>query len=345
MNDNDIEISIYRILSNKTIFYHENILYILKCPSIDIKYKALLLYNDIINEEKYYNWIRSDNYENAMISSGVWSKETNGLIEKMYSGLDNLKVELYKVWMMPSQQKSIRSKIEHLKNELNKILSIKQRFFEHTLEGYADSIRNEYIICQTLYRNDELVFDYNNKSNEKSYTKFNNLVQEIEKLTFSLTDIKKIARSPIWRTYWACNKNSKLFDDCVAKWTDDQRLLYSMSQMYDSVREHPECPDEKVIEDDDMLDGWMIYQRREQSKNKKIKNLNGKNSLKDSKEIFLFPKDEEQFQEVMELNDLESKAVIKERMAFIKAKGKTEEYELPDVKRDIQNDLRRLNKR
>lgn len=344
MSDNDIEISIYRILSGRTFFQHENNLYLLKCPSIDIKYKALLLYNDIINEEKYQNWIRSDNYENIMISLGIWNIDTNNVIQNLYSGLDHLKVELYKAWMMPSQQKPIRKKIEHLKGELNKLLSTKQRFFEHTLEGYAESIKNEYVICQTLYHNDELVFDYTNKSNEKSFTKFNNIVQEIEKLTFSLTDIKSIARSPIWRTYWSCNKNTKLFDNCISNWTDDQRLLYSMSQMYDSIREHPECPEDRVIDDDDMLDGWMIDQRKQQAKNKKVKAFEGKNSTKNANEIFLFPKNQEEFAEVMDLNDAESKMTIQERMAFIKQKGKAEEYELPDVKRDIQAQLRQLNR-
>lgn len=345
MNDNDIEISIYRILSSKTYFHHENTVYLLKCASIDIKYKALLLYNDIINEEKYQNWIRSDNYENVMISLGVWDNNTNTVIQNLYSALDNLKVELYKAWMMPSQQKPIRKKIEHVKNELNKLLAAKQRFFEHTLEGYADSIRNEYIICQTLYQNNELVFDYSNKSNEKSFTKFNNIVQEIDKLSLSLTDIKTIARSPIWRTYWSCNKNVKIFDGCVSEWTDDQRLLYSMSQMYDSIREHPECPEDRVIDDDDMLDGWMIDQRRQQAKNKKIKSFDGKNNhMKNANEIFLFPKNEEEFSDVMALNDQEGIMTIKERISFIDKKGKAEEYELPDVQRSLQAQLRKLNR-
>ena len=45
-----------------------------------------------------------------------------------------------------------------------------------------------------------LVFDYSNKSNEKSFTKFNSIVQEIDKLSLSITDIKAIARSQLWRS-------------------------------------------------------------------------------------------------------------------------------------------------
>lgn len=347
MNDNDIEISIYRILSGKTFFQHENSIYLLKCANIDIKYKALLLYNDIINEEKYQNWIRSDNYENVMISLGIWNKDTASVIQNMYTALDNLKVDLYKVWMMPSKQKPIRKKIEHIKNELNKLLSIKQRFFEHTLEGYAESIKNEFLVCQTLYKNEQLVFDYYNKSNEKSYNKFNILAQEIDKLTLSLNNIKEIARSGLWRSYWSGNKNSSVFNGSISEWTDNQRLLYSMSQMYDSIRDHPECPDDRVINDDDMLDGWMIEQRKEQSKNKKIKSVENKNkNINNSKEVFLFPENEEEFKEIMDLNDDEGKMTIKERMSFISQKGGVvQEYELPDVQRDIKEQLRQLNRK
>ena len=227
MNDHDVEISIYRILSGKTFFNYDNTIYLLRCPSIDIKYKALLLYQDIINEEKYQNWIRSDNYENVMISLGIWDKNTNSIIQNMYSGLDALKVELYKTWMMPSKQKPIRKKITHLKNELNKLLSIKQRFFEHTLEGYAESIRHEFLLCETLYSNNKLVFDYHNKSNEKSYTKFNMISQEIDKISLSLSDIKSIARSELWGTYWNCHKACSIFNGNITEWTDEQRLLYN----------------------------------------------------------------------------------------------------------------------
>jgi hypothetical protein len=168
---------------------------------------------------------------------------------------------------------------------------------------------------------------------------------EIEKLALSLSDVKSIARSPLWRTYWICNKNSKIFDGCVSDWTDDQRLLYNMSQMYDNVREHPECPDDKVIEDDDMLDGWMIDQRAQQMKNKKIKAFDNKHNTGNAKEVFLFPNNQEEFSEVMSLNDTGGKQTIKERMAFVRNKGKAQEYELPDVQRELQAQLRQLNKR
>lgn len=346
MNDNDIEIIVYRILSGYTIFEYDNIEYLLKYPSIDIRYKASLLYNNIINDEKYQNWIREYNYEDIMIVSGIWAKNTNDVIKGLYKRLDDLKVELYKVWMMPSQQKRIRKDMDHIKKQLNKILSVKNDFFSHTLEGYASSLKNEYIICHTLYSNNRLVFDYNNKSNQKSFLKFNAIVQEIDKLQISLTDIKKIARSSLWRSYWSGNKHTSLFGIPVSDWTDDQRTIYKVAQMYDSVYDHPESPDEIVINDDDMLDGWMITQQRAQARIKKQNNVDLKNNkLKNSGEVYLLANNAEEIEEIQSMNDDNTRRETRENMDYLLKKGEASATELPSIKRELTNTLRELNKR
>jgi hypothetical protein len=172
------------------------------------------------------------------------------------------------------------------------------------------------------------------------------LVQQIDSLCISLSDIKILARSSIWKSYWSAHKNNTVFDGSVCEWTDDQRTLFKISQMYDNIYEHPDCPDDIVINDDDMLDGWMIFQQREQSKLKKQKSLESSNNkMKNANEVFLFPKTQEEFSDVISLNSDENKMIIKEKMDFIKEKGSVKDYELPDVQRDIQATLRELNKR
>lgn len=345
MNDNDVDIFIYRILSGETWFNYDGQDFVLKNPSISIKYQASLLYNQILNEEKYHNWIREDNAESVMISLGIWEQKTNDIIKSLHKRLDDLKVSLFKAWMMPSKQKEIRKDIEHIKKELSKILVIKQEFLGHTLEGYASSIKHEFIVCKTLYSDNKLVFDYNS-SNNKSFVKFNNLNQEINNLTMGLTQYKELARHEAWKAYWSANKSQSLFPGPVCDWTDDQLTMYKISKMYDNIHEHPECPEDIVISDDDMLDGWMILQQREQAKAKKEKSLDSNaRNLQNASEIFLFPKNQEEFQDVMSLNSIESKMEIKEKMAFVAQKGEVQEYEMPDVQRKLQNTIRELNKK
>lgn len=58
------------------------------------------------------------------------------------------------------------------------------------------------------------------------------------------------------------------------------------SDFYDRVYQHPDCPDESVIQDDEALDHWCKETNREYQNNKKhsgtIGDGGGKNSVKHS---------------------------------------------------------------
>ena len=94
MNDADIELLLYRIFSGKLFFFYKNDKYELRSPSIDIRYEAQLLYQNIINDEKYNDWLREDNLENLLIYLNLWTKDTNMIIKDLEKKIDNNK-ELY----------------------------------------------------------------------------------------------------------------------------------------------------------------------------------------------------------------------------------------------------------
>ena len=76
MNDSSIALSLYRIFTGLLIFNYDFEQYELRCPNKDIKYKSELIYNNIVNEEKYHNWIREENLVNTMIGLGLWHQKT-----------------------------------------------------------------------------------------------------------------------------------------------------------------------------------------------------------------------------------------------------------------------------
>ena len=125
----------------------------------------------------------------------------------------------------------------------------------------------------------------------------------------------------------------------MINWTDEQKTLVVLTKMYDSAYQHPECPPDSVFEDDDMFDGWMILQRRE---NEKTKNKNRTEKLLDGKklnkagEIFLVANSKEEAQNIYSLNDNNSRHIIKERENIIKNTSETIDVgQLPDVQRDL----------
>ena len=84
------------------------------------------------------------------------------------------------------------------------------------------------------------------------------------------SEIRELARSEPWKSIWSSSKNEGvLFGKRAIELSEEQKHLIMWSTMYDSIGESPDSPSDKIIADDDMLDGWLILQRREREHNKK----------------------------------------------------------------------------
>jgi hypothetical protein len=341
MNDQDVELYLNRIFTGILYFYFKNEQYELRSAPNHIKYQGSLIYNNIINEEKYNEWIREENLIPVMINLGLWQKDTDKLITKLEKKIEDSKVELYKNSTQKDNLKKIRKNLTETRESMNNILSKKNEFMNHTLEGYAMAIKNEYIICNTIFKNNKKVFDSTNR-NTSSYTDFNDIVNEINHNTINMDQLKFLARSSMWRSYWNANKNN-VFSTQVIDWTDDQRNLVNITKMYDNIYENEHCPPDSIINDDDMLDGWMILQRRKREKEKTQQSIDELNpNLKNANEVFLFANNNESYEEITSLNSAEASARLKEKMNYIKTAGTVDDSKLPDVQRELlqqRNDM------
>lgn len=336
MNDADIELLLYRIFNGKLFFFYKNDKYELRSPSIEVRYEAQLLYQNIINDEKYNDWLREDNLEKILITLGLWTMDTNTILKSLNKRIDDTKVSLFQQRALKDKTKENRKNLDQYNKQVSSILQKKHEMFSHTLEGYASSIKNEYIICNTLYKDNIKVFDNDIKNDQNSYTLFNNLVNEINDHVIDTKQFKQLARNTAWRMYWNCNKHN-IFAGPSSEWTFDQRTLVSISRMYDNVYEHPESPDEDVINDDDMLDGWMILERRKvesKKKQQKVDDLNPK--LQKAQEVFLMASNVEETQDVLSLNSEDSLRKLQQRSVYLDKEGTATDAQLPDIKMDLR---------
>ena len=339
MITDDVRIVLYRILSGSLFFHIDGQTYEFRKITNKTKYEAEILYRQIINDEKYNEWIRSDSAEQMMINLGLWTKDTNEMLKKLEKSIENTKVELFSNFLYPEKIKKIRKSLDSYRSQLDKALSAKQNFIvSHTLEGHAENIKNEYMVCQSLYMDDDRVFDSLDSINESgSYMYFNAIVSEINKHSISMSQYRKIARSDEWRSYWSCNKINT-FEGCVANWTDEQRSIINISKMYDSIYEHPECPNDKIIEDDDALDGWTIVQKRKNDKNKNQQSIDAINpNLKNAQEVFLMAQNKEEVDNIIGLNTPDALHRMKQKRAAIDAVGTIDDINLPDVQAELRN--------
>jgi hypothetical protein len=98
-------------------------------------------------------------------------------------------------------------------------------------------------------------------------------------------------------------------------------------------------PPDSVFEDDDMFDGWMIKQRRENEKNKNKnrteKMLEGR-KLDKAGEVFIMANSQEEVEQIYSLNDNNARHIIKERnKVILRSPEQINDSALPDVQRNI----------
>lgn len=332
MNDSDLELLLYRIINKYFIFYYNEEEYTLYQSDGEIKYRAQLIYEEIINDEKYDGWPREKDVENNLLRLGIWNMQTKSQIESLEKQIDNNKVDLYKNYRVSEYRTRFKRTLAAQRRTVDELMAPKNDFYTNTLEFYASNIKNQYIICRTLKKDNKQIF----KDNDTDSILFNSMLSKINTYSISIEDFKYLARSQFWRSYWNANKNN-VFSGSVDSWSDDQRVLVNISKMYDSIYEHPECPEDDIIEDSDALDGWMIMQKQENKKQKKQKSLDQKLNpkIRNAQAVYLPASDEQSREDIANLNSFEAKqmmAMDKEALRKAAQQGRTlKDSELPST--------------
>lgn len=336
MDKHNINLYISRILSGFYIFLFNSKKYKLKYPNMDVKYKAEIYANECYDANKFNDWIHEDDIVPTLVDMGVWFYDGDNQLEKIEKQIEDYKVELYKNFLNPPKQKQTRKSLASLKKNYNRLFNIRHSLDALTPRGYAEVIKNQYILIHSLYTlKDKRVFPSLKNVNYQILNEISNILAEN---TIEISIFREIARSDQWRGIWSANKE-RVLEKSTIDWTDEQRTLVVLTKMYDSAYEHPDCPLDPVFKDDDMFDGWMIDQRREsekaRSKNRTEKMLEGK-GLDKANEVYVMASSSEEAKSIYALNDNTGMNIIKERSQVISGGKEIKESDLPDIQRDLR---------
>lgn len=336
MDQRTLNLYLSRILSGFYLFFYNNTRYKLVYPDINLKYQAELYAEAEYENNKFNDWISQDTIIDSLVSMGVWTYNGDENLKNLEKQMDDLKADLYNNFLNPTKIKTLKRTLNNTRNAYNRQFMIRHSLDQYTLEGYSQQLKNEYILIHSLYdEDDNRIFTNVDQTDHKYLMILSNLINEN---IINIDTFRTIARNDIWRNYWSAN-NNYLFNNASVNWTDEQKTLVVLTKMYDSAYEHPECPPDQVFEDDDMFDGWMIIQKRENEKNKNKnrteKMLEGK-KLDKAGEVFIVANSKEEVQNIYNLNDHSSRHIIKEREAVLKNTSNTvDAAELPDIQREL----------
>lgn len=334
MNHYERELFVSRVRSGIYFVEHEGIKLKIVTPTIEeeleineayIKAYEEALEDDFMTEDQSVEWMRSRN---------LWTDEDEEKTKQLKKDLDTLRVEIFNNRNKPELRERIRKYIRAAEEALNKQSNKKSSFISNTCEGIAMVEKScEFIKTCTYYGGDKYDFD-------RLSVEF--VLHLFQEKMLSEKQIRDVARNEPWRSVWMLRDSNtyKLFSNTDRELSVDQKNLLVWSRMYDNIQESMDCPTDDVIEDDDLLDGWFIVQRKKREKEQAeadFDNSTQNEKIKNSGEIFVVASNKQEADKVDMLNDIHGNIVKKQRMAKIKASdGVASDLEFQDVKINMQ---------
>lgn len=323
---------IAKILSGDTYLTINGTTFISRLPNRVIKHKAHLLYSKAFEESRFNDWMYKEDIRDFLRRTGI-IKHTDANLKQIEKVIEDKKIAIYDSLLRTNNMKQLRKELNMVRAKHNEML-YNQHFLDYvTPDGYATMIMQQYIIAATLYTEDNKRVWEDDEIEMSDFFLLDQVMGELERGRAGIDALREISRSEPWRSLWTISKANP-FGKSAGEWSEEQKQLALLSRMYDNIFEHPECPPDSIIEDDDLLDGWMAKNRRIREKEKIENRLNdsiGKNHKNDA-ELFVPVATQEQAQEIYSLNDVNSRMIIKQREASLTAMGVVKEDQLPDVK-------------
>lgn len=173
------------------------------------------------------------------------------------------------------------------------------------------------------------------------------IIEEINSSRPTEKEIREIARTDPWRSIWSNCGGKNPFGRPSSCWSDEQLTLCSWSKLYDNIHKSPDCPPDEVIDDDDMLDGWLILQsrKRKEDANKKDAETGLNDKSRNASEVFIMAQTKEDAQKIESLNDPMTRAIKRQRNAILNKHGSVDHDKLPDVQQELMMQFNNLQRR
>lgn len=246
-----------------------------------------------------------------LLESGVITHFHEQDLKKMNKKLERLKVQLFTDFWDRTKTTRHRKSIVSVKKRISQLERDGTSMDHLTLEHFCFLESMKYIIRKTLYDSEtgELFFDDDTPPHD-----YERLLLLINKESLDMSEIKKVARSSYWKSYHSIGNQNTILGH-VSDYSNEQKSVLSLSMMYNKIAEHPEAPNEDIMNDDDALDGWMIFQQEKNQEEKRNANsTTKKDKINNAQEVFYMAENREQAEDIRGLNTTESHMVSKNRM-------------------------------
>jgi hypothetical protein len=268
-------------------------------PSLNIKFQADIVFQTAFDEAVKDGMMSEDEKIITLYRRELWNDDLEFELKKLKDSIDNLKLRLYMDRIRPNRLAALREELAETRERIIQLDTKRAVLDSLTCHGYATSAKLEFFMTKIVKPfSEDLIDDY---------------VTNYHKTFTPERQLRFVARNEPWRTMYVSLKTRALKVKPY-NWGVDQRGLILWSKMYDNIFNCEDKPENWVIEDDDLLDGWMIWFNRERKLDKKEK---GKRSLTNKggyNESFIFIDEEDDGRGIEELNSPLENAIKRRKL-------------------------------
>lgn len=335
------DVLMYRILRGRLDFNRDGLFLYIKEPNPDLLYRSISVYDEYF-DKAYSNgvYLKDELYED-LYEKNLYSFHDDVEIEKLKKEMDDLKWQMYKNHFKKREVYYKREQLRQKERMVAELIFKKTQYDQYSCEGAASVAQWTWIIEHSTY------FKDTKKRYDWKKLSINNLMSFYEMNTITGKMFREVARHESWRPIWNLGKKTgNLFDRPSSELTKDQLLLCSFSSMYDNVYESSEAPIEDVINDDDLLDGWFIDQRKKTEQYKREKEaeaFTSNSKIANAGEIFIMASNPEEASHIDLYNSPQAAGIKNERLSTLAKKGNVKsDMEFRDVALEMQTEANRV---
>lgn len=315
---------VQRIIARKFFFNCSSYRVKFTSPKNSVLYESCDIYNKTVEEYENTPLMSNQDILDILVIEHGWDTEKEEFYQTYFEKISDLKIQLYNNYLNTDAQESIRDEIASKKSRFEELYGIRSQYNQYTIEGIASTQKMIFLLDKCCTINGERATKFvRDKQLLVSY--YDNCISD--ELYRDL-----IVNEP-WATLWALSsKDSEMFGVPATKLTEEQQRIMSWARIYDNIRESPDMNDLSILDDQDVVDGFLASQRK---KNERTKYSNiGESRIRSSKvakckEVFIFAKSKGQglnkdIEKIQKMNSEQSAFEMKMRMAQLNKAGKIE---------------------
>ena len=300
--------------------------YIVGSPSADTEYGACEIYTETYHQCLEDGIMTDDDVYDILVERELWTDKQEHELNTIVPGhIDYWKVELFNSFLKSETKKKVRKYLAAVKEESDRLYTIRHQFDQHTCAGIANFMKTQYVLKECTPNVDWSALD------------FNKFLAHFYRVVLTSEQIRELSRTMPWSNEWSgLKKNGRIFDQ--TNLSPEQKALIMWSSMYDNIHESPDCPPDDIIADDDCLDGWLIVQRRkrEAARNQTAveDHLSKNPKISGAQEVFVPAETAEDAKRIQDLNPAGAQRTVANRLNQIKEHGNVKHHHLSDIKRE-----------